>query len=117
MSIQATLNYWMNKKLFNATLLGFVGAVPEAHFALTVGEEHVCPLFLFQNSMGWGDGTPTSTKFSWVLYAKGTDDHSVYMLFGTKEGALNFAAKYLTGGCLINPFDDEYKGRKWNWQN
>lgn len=117
MSVQRVLNYWMRNK-FRGEFLGFVKLVKEAHIGLSIGEEVVAPMFLFQDNTGWGDGEPTSAKFSWVLLIKGTDDHSVYMLFGTKEGALRYASEYLYGdSSVVDPWDGTYKDRKWQWQN
>lgn len=116
MSMKKTLNYW-HRGISRGEHLGFVNLIKEAYIGLTVGEEVVAPLFLFQDSTGWGDGVPTSAKFSWVLYIKGTDDHSVYMLFGSKEEALKYASEYLYGDYKVDPWDDAYKDRKWQWQN
>ena len=117
MSITTTLNYWMSPRQ-RGEFLGFVNLVKEAHFGLVVGDSVIAPMFLFQDNTGWGDGEPTSNKFSWVLHIEGTDDHSIYMLFGAKEGAINYASEYLyNDGRIVDPWEDTYKGRKWNWQN
>jgi hypothetical protein len=116
-SVKRTLNYWMNSKPFSGEFLGFVYVSADSHIGLKV-DGFIAPMFLFQNDTGWGDGTPTSKKFSWVLYIKGVDDHSLYMLFGVKEGAIKYANSYILGDdMVVNPHDDEYNGRKWNWQN
>ena len=118
MSVIGTLNYWMrDMKDTRGEFLGFVSLVKEAHFGLVVGDETVAPMFLFQDNTGWGDDVPTSNKFSWVLHIKGTDDHSVYMLFGAKEGAINHAMEFINSDTPLDPWEDMYKGRKWCWQN
>lgn len=117
MSIKAILNYWMLDRC-NKEFLGFVNLINEAHFGLKVGDSVIAPMFIFQDNTGWGDGEQTSNKFSWVLYIKGTDDISIYMLFGEKKAAINYASNYLgSDSSIIDPWEDNYKGRKWNWQN
>ena len=113
--MKTILNYWMSEK--RGEFLGFVDLVKEAHFGLQTDVGNIAPMFLFQDLTGWGDGEHTSAKFSWVLHVKGTDDHSVYMLFGMKEGAINFASEYIYKDKVLDPWKDEFKGRKWNWQN
>ena len=113
--MKRTLNYWMKNE--RGEFLGFIDLVEEAYIGLKTDCGNIAPMFLFQNATGWGDGEPTSNKFSWVLHVKGTDDHSVYMLFGMKEGAINYALEYIIGDKVLDPWKDEFKGRKWNWQN
>jgi len=118
MSITRTLNYWMTMgSPFNGEFIGFVNLTDNTGIGLVMGDKVVAPMFLFQNNTGWGDDIPTSNKFSWVLYIKGIDDHSVYMLFGAKEGATQYAMEYITSDTPIDPHNDMYKGRKWCWQN
>lgn len=119
MSIKHTLNYWMSKDSapFGGEFLGFASIAEEAAIGLAVGEEVVAPMFLFQNSTGWGDGVPTSPKFSWVVYVNGTDDHSLYMLFGARDDAVKYAQECILEDTPIDPWKDTYKDRKWCWQN
>jgi hypothetical protein len=97
--------------------VNFSSLADAEYMGLKVSQETIIPLFIFQAENGWGDGEQTSNKFSWVLLAKGTDDMSVYILFGQKKGALDFASKYLYEGKLLDPSVDTYKNRKWHWQN
>ena len=119
MDVKNTLNYWLiiSKQLEPSEFLGFANIDRDAYIGQCVGTEYICPLILFHNPNGWGDATPSSDKYSWVLYAPGVDDSGVYMLFGSKEGAVKFASDYLNGTAIINPSVDTYKGRKWQWQN
>lgn len=119
--ITIMLNYWMKRQPATYEFQGFVNLSPLAtaeYMGLKVDQETIIPLFVFQAENGWGDGEPTSNKFSWVLLAKGTDDMSVYMLFGSKKGAVDFASEYIHDGKLLDPSVDTYKkNRKWQWQN
>jgi hypothetical protein len=119
MNTKNILNYWLNinKQLYHCELLGFSNIEKDTNVGQCVGTEYICPLLLFHNANGWGDSTPSSVKYSWILYAPGVDDIGLYMLFGTKEGALKFASDYLNGSSIINPKSDHYKDRKWQWQN
>ena len=116
MSVKSMLNYWMSKHQ-RGEFIGFVDLIPEAHFGQLTEKENIAPMYLFQDNTGWGDKEQTSNKFSWVLHILGTDDTSVYMLFGAKEGALKYAMELIGSEFPLDPWSDTYKDRKWCWQN
>ena len=100
MGAQSVLNWWIGsiirKRDQRGEFLGFVKLSKDADYiGMNIGDEVVAPLFLFQDKDGWGDETKTSEQFSWVLYVKGVDDHSLYRLFETRDGAIEAASIFL----------------------
>lgn len=118
--IKSTLNYLsLNAfQYWKGEFLGFADMVKDTCIGFDITEDTcIVPLLLFFYEGGWGAGEPTSSKFPWVVYAKGIDDANCYMLFGEKNAALKFAKEYINGDKVLNPWEDTYKNRKWQWQN
>lgn len=111
------LNYWTIRSPHGWELLGFADLVFESTIGLKVDNKNVIPLYVFHNDSGWGDSEPTSSKFPWVLIARGNDDESRYMLFGDKNSAVKYAEKYINGDKVLDYWNDTYNDRKWQYQN
>jgi len=109
-----TLNYWLLHKPPGWEFVGFIEI--DGYWGLQVGHTCVAPLFIFKPKEVWGDSDKTSAKLPWVLFAKGNDDTSYYMLCGSKESAMKYAKQLIDDNEPLDVYVDTYNGRKWQNQ-
>lgn len=114
---KSMLNYWLLRHSPNWKFMGFVSIDLDCSLGITAHNERVAPIFIFKPGYEWGDSEPTSEKYPWVLYVDGGDDSNYYLLFGQEKAAKECAEYYINNDVVIDFIEDEYKGRKWQWQN